>query len=333
MNNSGKSAGRTAVTVLLSILLCLALLAGTVLTAARNTVSSENIAKLISQLDLSAIRVSGNSRRVARPQLSHGAGHAVTMTRTPETAAASRLAEETGDQSLADAILGLLQNQEGIEGLEDVTTDQINEVLSQDFVQDFLGDVTEDYVEAIVNGEELPEDAGLTADKVTDFLVEHQDDLNAAMNDAGIETEIKIDEDTVRESLGKDLEKVVPPVSKIREQYAGPIEAVRTVMSSTVLIAVWAVAAVLAVLILLVNIKRLSGGLLGLGIPALIVGVVLLAPVALSGLLTGDNALLALARALIQGPLTLIGAVTAGAGLVLILLGAITGAARKRKTA
>ncbi len=332
MNNSGKSAGRTAVTVILSILLCAALLAGTVLTAARNTVSSENIAKLLSQIDLGSIRVPTASHRTARTQASQSAGRAVTMTRTP-AASPVRTAEESGDQSLADMILDALKDQEGIEGLEDVSSDAINDVLGQDFVQDFLGDVTEDYVDAIVSGEEPPEDAGLSADKVTDFLVEHQDDLNAAMSEAGIDAQIKIDEDVVRQSLSEQLDKVMPSVSEIREQYAGPLSAVRAVMSSAVLIAVWAVAAALAVLILLINIKRISGGLLGLGIPALIVGALLLAPVAVSGLLTGDNAAVALVRALLRGPLTLIGAVTGGAGLVLTVAGAVAGAVGKRKTA
>lgn len=333
--NKGKSAGRTVATVLLSILLCLTLLVSALLTAARNTISSGNIAKLISTLDLGGITVPGSAGGGAsvksQAAVTTGTVHASSMTRLPgKQGGAVLAASESGDKSLAELIAEGLKNQEGLEGMEDITSEQIEHVLEQDFAQDFLSGVTSEYVDAILNDQELPEGAGLDADRVTDFLMEHEDDINNALAETGFKGKVKIDPVAVRDGLDGKLEDVIP-VEEIREQYAQPLNVVRNVISTKVILAAWGVCAVLAAVILLVNRKKLSGGLLGVGVPALIVGALLLAPALLAGMLTGSNVIAQLVGELLKGPLVLVGAISGASGLVLIVAGAILGAVGKKK--
>lgn len=284
--NNGKCAGRTAITAVLSLLACVALLFTAVLTAARITVSSRNIARIVAAPDL-------------------------------------------GDQVEENYILERLKEQEGLDGAENLTADEVVYVLKQDFVQKFIQSVAGEYVDALLNGRDVPRGAELTAD----FLTEHEADINKALAKAGFRGNIKVDAEMVRESLEWKLDRVFP-VEILREQYARSLSVLRSAVSTGILLAVWGIYAALTAVIFLINRKKLCGGFLGVGIPALAVGTLLLALAFFVGTVIGNNniiRIIRLAAKLLHGPLIFVGTVCGALGSVLTALGTVLKIARKKQ--
>lgn len=341
--------GRVILSILLSLVLLVSLLASTLVTVLRASVSDDNLAEVISNIRFSGLKLGGlGERKSARTRVAErsaavrqsavaGSLGVAVRSDTPHTASLMSFDDLEGIDlddlptddmdDLADYLYDMTRDQPG---WEDVKKENIEEALDHPLVDEFLTEMATDYTAVIVKGED-GEGKGLTPDKVTDFVMEHEEEIQQIVEDAGYKGEFKLDEEKIRTSIADSIGDTYAP-ENIARDYSEAVTAFRLVVSLPVIIVLWFITALLVVLIFVVNKRRLSAVLSCVGIPALIVGLVYLAVWCAMALYPAmREGLLALVPKFLGKNVLITGASLAGGGIVLIVIKAIIRSVQKKR--
>lgn len=353
-----KSAGRIVLSVFLSILLFISVLASTLETVVKFKVNPTQLNQFVHELidekgakgvlDM-LLGSSGSTQKAARPARTpvRAASLGVAMTGAPHVATAVSSSDfDLGDIDLTDLenvdeLLDqiseqLYDNVKDKSGWENVRQKDIRNALDDPLVDEFLDQATKDLVDGVLGGEGAKGN-GLTPEMITDFVVEHKSEIEDLAKDAGYTGELKIDtdklEDSIRDSIGDGIsveslpEEVTTQINKVQDIYD-------IVVSMPVFIGLWALTAVLIILLIVVNRRRISAVLPCVGIPALIVGILFLAAWgAMTFLPQMKEAPFSLISDFLGKYMLLVGAGLAGGGLVFIIVKAIIGTVQKKNRA
>lgn len=350
------SAGRIILSVFLSILLFVSVLASTLETVVKFKVNPTQLNQFVHELidekgakGVFDMILSSGSKKAARPARTPvlAASLGVAVTNAPHVASAV----SSGDFDLGDIDLSDLENVDELldqiseqlydnvkdkAGWEDVRQKDIRNALDDPLVDEFLDQATKDLVDGVLNGEK-GKGNGITPEMITDFVVEHKSEIEDLVKDAGYTGELKIDtdklEDSIRDSIGDGIsaeslpEEVTKQIDQVKDIYS-------TVVSTPVFIGLWALTALLIVLLIVVNRHRISAVLLCVGIPALIVGILFLAAWgALTFVPLMKEEPFNLVSDFLGKYMLLVGAGLAGGGLVFIIVKAIIGTVQKKNRA
>ena len=290
------SAGRVALSVLLSILFFVFLFVSATVTVLRTALDEDRMADMLEELD-------------------------------PATVDVSALVGEEDETTLAEYLYDMCRDYPGWEG---ISRRDVEGILREDFIQDFLTGVVEDYRSALVEGKRN-KGLGLSAANITDFIRENEDSIRDALHDAGMRGTPIFDYDDIEEevenAIGDDL-----TIESLRDRFGGYFTAARIALSLVSLIVLWVLTAALAVLLIVLNKARIRV-LLYIGIPALVFGVLYFAAALAGGLLLGSDGdlLFDVASELILRPMLVMGAISAGVGLLAVVARCVVGSVRKKQ--
>ncbi len=341
------NAGRIVLSVFLSILLCVSLLVSTLVTVVKFTVTPERFSEIVTDLFKnpnilgSLVQKTGSAKSTAAAAKPHTAvsmaafsgRHAAVSLSAPEL----DLSDLQNMDDLADYLYDLAKDQPG---WEDTSRRKIKDALDSPVVEEFLNgvsqDLAEDYTSVILEGKES-EGLDLT-EKLTDYIMDHENEVEDLARDAGFTGEMDISrrklEQAIRDNVPEEIASLTPEkvVEKLDEQNEKIVSSIRLVFSPWLFYALWALTALLIVLLIVVNRHRISAVLYCVGIPALILGLIFLAGWCTMQLYPG----------LKEGPLSLIptylgktvlltGAGLTGGGALFVIIKLIIGAVQKKK--
>lgn len=182
----------------------------------------------------------------------------------------------TGDstQNVAGAILEFTS---GVEGLDFITEEQINEVLLNDFVKQAATDILKQYGMSLAQGEEI---FRLNAEQIYAYVEANKDTLIQLARDAGYEGEIPFEEhketivasiETAIGSEGISVESIIGN-SEDAQMLGKYLKQAQLIFSDSTLYLVWGTVIFIAMLILFLNVKYISCFFRACGFPAFIVG-------------------------------------------------------------
>lgn len=219
--------------VLLSILLCLALLIASSLTILRVSLTGDGLSQWIGDVDVSDISVSIEGKKVT-------------------------LSEYLYDVS-QDRDLGLSKK-------------DISDLLDDDLVKDFLSSATEQYQNYLTTGS----GSGVDTDMILDFLEDHEDDIrDSILRKTSHDWEdLTFHYDKIEEQLDEQLGDTLS-VKHLNAISGNALSLVRLSIMPVTIILAWLLCALLALGLILMNLRRASSLLFYIGIPVLITGVVL----------------------------------------------------------
>lgn len=213
-------------------------------------------------------------------------------------------------------------------GWEDISRRDVEEMVEKPFVANFVSEMSQEYMSALSgNGKS----DGLNADRVVDYIKDHEDEIQEAAADAGFEGELYFDYDRIEREVddivGDKLE-----ISSIEENNSLYFKLAKLVFSKVVFIGLWVVTALLCVLIILANKRRVSRALTYIGIPTLIIGLTaLIASAAVSLFLDMDSkTLIKLLYSLAGNTVLMTGIIMTAIGVVFIAVRIIVRSVRKR---
>ena len=182
----------------------------------------------------------------------------------------------TGDstQNVAGAILEFTS---GVEGLNYITEEQINEFLLNDFVKQAVTDILKQYGMSLSQGEEIFK---LNAEQIYAYVETNKDTLIQLARDAGYEGEIPFEEhketivasiETAIGSEGISVDSLIGD-SEIAGQLGEYLQKAQHVFSDSSLYLVWGLAALVALLLFFLNFRFLGCFCRACGIPAFLAG-------------------------------------------------------------
>ena len=292
---------RILVSVILAIVLTVSLILIGVLYFARNSVSKKTITKAIDSIDLATVPVSDfniNSQTLDEYELD-------------DNSSLFELIASFINKNVPDA---------------EVTIDQIKDFFNSNGVNQvkaFIEEKSGEYIDSFLSDNE---EGKLEASEIIDLIRNLSDDIEKT-------TGIKLSEDNLSNLENKinDLELGMTSVSSIKDKVPvvgtiGKFLSVKSFRSSIIL------AAVLAVLILVINIRHIGTGLTTLAIPSLITGLLFLAFGGIMALITRviKNMLSELPQfvqnltdIISSKPLLIYGAVFIAAGILLSVAAAV----------
>ncbi len=179
-----------------------------------------------------------------------------------------------GAKSATEIIHGFTR---GIDGLEFITEEQINEVLLNDFARQFIIDTLRQYGISLKNGADI---LGWTPEQIYAFVESNEDTIVRLAREAGYEGEIPIEEykeemiSNIERAIGKEgisadsLLSGSQETAKLKEF----LDKAQLVFSDSTLYLVWGLVAFTALLLLFLNIKFIGSFCRACGFPAFIVG-------------------------------------------------------------
>lgn len=340
---------RITLSILLSILLCVSLLAASLVTVVKLCVTEDNLESAISSIQFSSLSISGKksddsgNSRIARrsafadePAAADTLGVAV-VSDEPHVASLMSTSDISLDDiplngdinDLADYLYDLAKDQSG---WENVKKEDIQQALDHPLVDEFMTEMAGDYTDVIVNGEDGA-GKGLTPENITDFVMEHEEEIKEIVEDVGYQGEFNLDrsklETTIRDSIGDTYSP-----ENIAKDYSEYLDVFRLVVSTPVVIGLWALTALLIVLLIVVNRRRVSAVLSCVGIPALIVGIIYLAAWGTMSFYPDmKEGLLSIIPKFLGKPVLLMGAGLAGGGIILIIIKIIVRSVQKKRRA
>lgn len=292
---------RILVSVILAIVLTVSLILIGVLYFARNSVSKKTITKAIDSIDLATIPVSDfniNSQTLDEYELD-------------DNSSLFELIASFINKNVPDA---------------EVTIDQIKDFFNSNGVNQvkaFIEEKSGEYIDSFLSDNE---EGKLEASEIIDLIRNLSDDIEKT-------TGIKLSEENLSNLENKinDIELGLTSVSSIKDKIPvvgtiGKLLSVKSFRSSIIL------AAVLAVLILAINIRHIGTGLTTLAIPSLITGLLFLAFGGIMALITRviKNMLSELPQfvqnltdIISSKPLLIYGAVFIAAGILLSVAAAV----------
>lgn len=181
---------------------------------------------------------------------------------------------EGGTQNIAGAILEFTS---GVEGLDFITEEQINEVLLNDFVKQAATDILKQYGMSLAQGEEI---FRLNAEQIYSYIEDNMDTLIQLAREAGYECEIPIAENketivaTIEAAIGSEgisVESIIGN-SEDAQMLGKYLKQAQLIFSDSTLYLVWGTVIFIAMLILFLNVKYISCFFRACGFPAFIVG-------------------------------------------------------------
>ena len=292
---------RILISVILAIVLTVSLILIGVLYFARNSVSKKTITKAIDSIDLATVPVSDfniNSQTLDEYELD-------------DNSSLFELIASFINKNVPDA---------------EVTIDQIKDFFNSNGVNQvkaFIEEKSGEYIDSFLSDNE---EGKLEASEIIDLIRNLSDDIEKT-------TGIKLSEENLSNLENKinDLELGMTSVSSIKDKVPvvgtiGKFLSVKSFRSSIIL------AAVLAVLILVINIRHIGTGLTTLAIPSLITGLLFLAFGGIMALITRviKNMLSELPQfvqnltdIISSKPLLIYGAVFIAAGILLSVAAAV----------
>lgn len=179
-----------------------------------------------------------------------------------------------GEQNIAGAILEFTS---GVEGLNFITEEQINEVLLNDFVKQAATDILKQYGMSLAQGEEI---FRLNAEQIYVYVEANIDTLIQLAREAGYEGEIPIEENkeiivsTIESAIGSEgisVESIIGN-SEDAQMLGKYLKQAQLIFSDNTLYLVWGTVIFIAMLILFLNVKYISYFFRACGFPAFIVG-------------------------------------------------------------
>ena len=181
---------------------------------------------------------------------------------------------EGGTQNIAGAILEFTS---GVEGLDFITEEQINEVLLNDFVKQAATDILKQYGMSLAQGEEI---FRLNAEQIYSYIEDNMDTLVLLAREAGYEGEIPIEENkeiivsTIESAIGSEgisVESIIDSYGDA-QMLGYHLRRAQLIFSDSTLYLVWGTVIFIAMLILFLNVKYISCFFRACGFPAIIVG-------------------------------------------------------------
>ena len=292
---------------LISFVLCICLfvtaIAGIMLANVRSIVSKDTLQKLIS--DLMFKPVASHQVPAALPQL--GSFHHIRLENAPD----EFLAESAKPGLVVEWVYGFLQEQMGEEF--DLTYEHINNFFEESTAKDFLSEKIAAVISDACTGEQT---VSITSEEISGLIAENKEliekhfgitlteetlqNLDAWVEETGLVEQLSAE--GIANMLGEISEGGMEPLHTgvdslmyVMKAVTGDeklhiptvMEAARFMISDTVLFAVIGVAAALLALLVLVNLVQIHKGLIDGGITLIFAGGIMLAPAALSSVLSG----------------------------------------------
>lgn len=280
------SAGRIVLSVFLSILLCVSLLASALATVLKVSVTPDRLAVIVTDFvknpgSLSSLntgsKTPGRTAVATKPHTAVSVAASSSDGRAAVSLSSSDLSGIEDLDDLADYLYDLAKKEPG---WENTTRDKIREALDSPEAEEFLhqvaADVAEDYTSVLLEGKKS--DGKDLSEKLTEYVLAHEDRVEDVVRKAGFTGELALSERklerAIRENMPQEIGSLTP--EKLAEDNEELVSAARIVFSPLVFIGLWAITALLLVLLIVINRRRLSAVLYCVGIPALILGLVFL---------------------------------------------------------
>ena len=248
---------------------------------------------------------------------------------------------ESGTQTLSEVIANTTKE---LEGWEYITEEQINDVLLEDFVKDFVKDA---FAQLDMSFEEGSLSIGWTPEQIYDFIEKNEDVIEELARESGYEGKLPIEEnkeiilENIEHEIGEDGFSVSALVddSDELEEIISYIDTLRALLSINTLFVAWGIVAFIAVLILFTNLGYFGSFCRACGFPAFIIGTIyFLAGMSVSPIMSIIDIPASAFTPVIEFTAGFIGALTMDisatvlvTGLVLIIISFIADAIRRKK--
>lgn len=167
--------------------------------------------------------------------------------------------------TLTDVVLDVCRTQDGG---KDMTRKDAEKLIEKVFAKELLNDFIEDYRSYLFDGK-YPE--GISVDSVISYLKENEKEIVRAFSSVGYEGfYINYDklEDLLEDKVGDKFS-----IPTLDNKYHSTLSLVRFFLSDTMNLILWIVTGLLAILLMLINLKYIQNVLTCYGVPAIVIGV------------------------------------------------------------
>lgn len=317
---------RVILNVVLCLFLCLSIIVSSLVTLAKLCINEDNIKNASSKIHLSTFQIADfitdNDNSAKRSKGSNE--HSIIV----PNSSLSEIVANKDVSTITDVIYEMVKDQPG---WENVKRKNIEEILDGPLVKEFIGDMVDDYIDVIINGES-GEGKGLTPENITDFVVENSNEVEKIIKDIGYTEDFKIDETILKDALEENIGYTYAP-ENITKDFSQYLDILRTLISLPIIIILfWVITAMLIALIIIVNRRYISTALYCIGIPSIIIGFIyVIAWGYIIFVVSAQNELGNLISDVFSKNTIILGTVLALIGLILIAINIISLLIKKHK--